>query len=363
MTQDMVRCMYKCLLENKYFPSAIPFQPFVNMAASMEPKYSIGYIYEGNPAKQIEYAARTNNLIKAVSPSYFNINADGSLSANSINTEVINYMHNNNIKVVPFLSNHWNRNAGINALNNAQKLAEQIADYVDRYNLDGVNVDIENVTEAQRNQYTELLRVLREKIPKDKEVSVAVSANPGGLETGWHGSYDYTGLSQNADYLMVMAYDEHYEGGTPGPVASIEFVENSIRYALSKAPKNKIVLGIPLYGRIWSVDNSSVVGRGVGIDIINKMIKDYNGVVTFDETAGVPKAEFEIKSGDKEYTVGERVLQPGKYVVWYEDEKSIKAKLNLITKYDLKGAGFWALGLEDPVIWETYKEWLNNKDV
>lgn len=81
--------------------------------------------------------------------------------------------------------------------------------------LDGVNVDIENVTEKQRTQYTELVRRLRESLPSDKEVSVAVAANPSGWNTGWHGSYDYAELGKYADHLFIMAYDEHYQGGAP----------------------------------------------------------------------------------------------------------------------------------------------------
>ena len=83
---------------------------------------------------------------------------------------------------------------------------------MEEYDLDGINVDIENVTHEQRDAYTQLVRLLREKIPAHKEVSVAVAANPNDWQTGWHGSYDYAALAEVADHLFLMTYDEHYEG-------------------------------------------------------------------------------------------------------------------------------------------------------
>ena len=80
-----------------------------------------------------------------------------------VSQSFVSSMHSRGIRVVPFLSNHWNRTAGINALKDPETLASQIAEYVEEYDLDGVNVDIENVTHQQRDSYTELVRLLREK--------------------------------------------------------------------------------------------------------------------------------------------------------------------------------------------------------
>lgn len=156
-------------------------------------------------------------------------------------------MHNQNIKVVPFISNHWNRELGRIALLNREKLAQEVVEAVKKYNLDGVNIDIENVTEADKENYTDFVRLIKSKLPLGKEVSVAVAANPRGFTTGWHGSYDYKSLAKHCDYLMIMAYDESYYGSKPGPVASKAFVENSIKYALGQVSPEKIVLGIPFW--------------------------------------------------------------------------------------------------------------------
>lgn len=159
-------------------------------------------------------------------------------------------MQNRGIKVVPFLSNHWDREKGIKALANRHSLSDQIVSSIVMYNLDGVNVDIENVTHLQREYYTDFVRLLREKMPEGKTLAVAVAPNPYGITTGWHGSYDYKSLAKYSDYLMIMAYDESYPGGPAGPVASYDFVEATIIKALTEVPKDKIVLGIPFTAAI-----------------------------------------------------------------------------------------------------------------
>ena len=193
-------------------------------------RYNMTYLYgSGNYISMIN---QTENTLNEVSPSYFDIDTTGNLILNTVDINLIIEVHNQNQKIVPFFSNHWDREVGRLALKNREKIATDIANAVIQYGLDGVNVDIENVTESDRADYTDLVRMLREKLPEEKSVVVSVAANPYGWTTGWHGSYDYTALSKYADYLMIMAYDEHYEGGEAGAVASIEFVEKSIQYAL-----------------------------------------------------------------------------------------------------------------------------------
>ena len=339
--------------------ATIAFSTFLTAFAATD-RYSMGYLYSGTDHQQIEYVNQTKDALDVVSPSYFDLREDGSLKLNHLSSYFIKTMHDKGIKVVPFLSNHWNRTAGINALNDVEALSSQIASYVEEYNLDGINVDIENVTHEQRDQYTQLVKLLREKIPTHKEISVAVAANPNDWQTGWHGSYDYSALAQYADHLLIMAYDEHYEGGEAGPVASIDFVENSIKYALSKTTPDKIVVGIPFYGRVWSLDNNRIVGKGISSKTIQEILKNCASTVTYDQQNESVKAEFTITEESGKYTVGgDFVLQPGNYVVWFENEQSYQAKWQLVEKYNLKGTGAWSLGQEDTSIWDHYEDWAN----
>jgi spore germination protein YaaH/putative cell wall-binding protein len=320
--------------------------------------FNMSYLFFGSTNTQINYVDRTNGSLQVVSPSYFDLNSDGSLQlSQQFDQRFVDEMHTRGVKVVPFLSNHWDRNIGRTALQNKEKLAQQVADAVYMYNLDGVNVDIENVTEVDRQNYTDLVRLIREKTPKDKEVSVAVAANPNGWTLGWHGSYDYKALSEHADYLMVMAYDESYPGGPPGPVASHSFVEKSIQYALKYAPAEKIVMGIPLYGRYW-IEGKSGGGYGISSNHVDGLVSKYNGSISFDEQSQTPKATFTIKSTDPISVVSGRTLEPGTYTVWYDNDQSIKKKIELVHKYNIKGTGSWALGHENPSIWSKYTSWL-----
>jgi spore germination protein YaaH len=324
-------------------------------------KFNMSYVYFGDKALYKGYVERTSNSLNVISPNYFNLNEDGSLKlTDKIDTSFIREMHEIDIKVVPFLSNHWDRELGREALKNRKALVEEIVQAIKNYNLDGVNIDIENLTHFDRDSYVDFVKLLREKLPKDKEVSIAVAANPMNLKWGWHGSYDYKRLAEYCDYLMIMAYDESYYGSSPGPVASISFVEKSIKVALQEVEPDKIVLGIPFYGRYWNLDENK---GGYGIDLVkvNELIEKYNGRVVFDEKYQSPKAEFKIQPDDTASYVYGRLLKPGKYVVWFENEYSIKEKLRLVQKYNLKGTGSWSLGQEPPSTWQYYNLWLNGK--
>ncbi|MFT4416288.1 LysM peptidoglycan-binding domain-containing protein [Fredinandcohnia humi] len=322
---------------------------------------NLGYMYFGNTKEYVNTVIQTGHSVNIVSPSYFDINPDGTLKLTyQVDPAFIETMHKQGVRVVPFLSNHWNREVGRAMLQNKELAAQQIADAIARYNLDGVNVDIENVTDIDRDNYTEFVRLLRTKIPPTKEVSVAVAANPNGWNTGWHGSYDYTNLAKYADYLMIMAYDESYPGGDPGSVASYSWVEKSIQYALNQdVPPDKVVLGIAHFGRYW-IEGQSYGGFGISNTQVETMIQRYNGTVVFDEISKTPKATVTIKEGDPLTFVGGAALSPGTYTIWFENEESIRHKLQLVSKYNIRGVGNWSLGQEVRGVWNSYVTTLPN---
>lgn len=340
------------------FTILLAIMPFGKTIAPTS-KLNMAYIYSGQPSSYVDYVDATKGAINAISPDFFNLNTDGRLQLTpKVTIDLVNEMHKRNIKVIPFLSNHWDRDLGRSAFKNRWELAQQIADAINTYNLDGINVDIENMTEVDRSDYVDFVRILRGILPQEKTISVAVCSNIKDSNTGWAGSYDYTALSTYSDFIMIMAYDEHYRGGPEGPVAGADFVEASIQYALTKVPKEKIVLGIPFYGRYWK-QGESYGGHGIDMTTAEKLIHKYNGSVVFDSNSKSAKAFVTVKPGGTLPVVGYRQLTPGNYVIWYENEASIKHKLSLVHKYGLMGTASWSLNQETPSTWDYYELWLN----
>ncbi|MGI6776878.1 MAG: glycosyl hydrolase family 18 protein [Acetivibrionales bacterium] len=299
---------------------------------SEEEKFNMSYIYFGNSDLYYHHVEKTRNSLNEISPNYFNINLDGIMElTTAIDRNFIDEMHKKGVEVVPFISNHWNVEAGRNALKNMKVLTDQIVEAIEYYNLDGINVDIEGLDEKDRNSYTEFVKMLRDKLPEGKSLSVAVAVNPWGINKGWQGSYDYEELGKYSDYLMLMAYDQNYGGSAPGPVAGSQFVEDSIKYALGKIPKEKVVLGIPFYGRYWK-SGSSYGGYGISLTDVEELIKNYRGQVSFDKSSMSAKAVITVKSWDKKPVLFGRQLEAGTYTIWYENEQSIKYKLSLVQK-------------------------------
>lgn len=334
----------------------------------------MSYLFFGTTSSYLTQVERTKGSLHVVSPNYFDITTDGQLEVTwRLQSSFIDQMHNKGIKVVPFLANHWDATAGINGLSNRDKLARDVANAIEKYKLDGVNVDIEGVGHAYRDAHTDFIRLLRQYVPNNKEVSVAVAANPNGWKTGWHGFYDYNALGSYADYLMIMAYDESWESpDSPiGPVSSLSFFERSIQYAINQGvPKDRIVAGLPFYGRMWKLDGPTlegkqITGKGLSSTHVKPLVDKYNGKIRFDEKTQSSYATFTIPSGQNSF-VGSTNLTAGEYVIWFENENSIKAKLRQPKKYGIKGTGSWALTHETPDTWDYYSSWLNStyfKDV
>jgi len=302
-----------------------------------------------------ELVAGANGAIQQVAPDWLGVNEHGELiiDEKKYDPAFVAEMQQQGITVIPMLANGFLRDYGITALRNAEALTSQVAAMVYDRGFDGISYDIENVTHMERDLQTAFVRLLRQKMP-DKIISVAVAANPSGWSQGWHASYDMAALAQYADYLMIMAYDEGYGGGPERPVASIDWVERCIRDVLDRgAPGEKVVLGIPLYGRMWSADGSQL-GLGTELIQVQQVIDDprlTDKVFSYDETAQCAVLRFTANSPYPLYSW--RTIPAGHYTLYYENERSLQQKITLMHKYGLKGLGFWSLGQADAGIWNV----------
>ncbi len=328
---------------------------------AVEDRISLGYIYNSSKS-QSEIIDDTNGNVNTVSPTCFDLTSNGNLDINSIfSQDFVNEMHEKGVLVTPFLSNHWGRKKAQAALKNADALADQIAQAVEKYNLDGVNVDLENLLAKDKDNLTNFIRILREKLSENKILTIAVGANPYKLTNSWVSAYDYSALAEYVDYMVLMAYDEHSAGGSEGPVASINFVEESVKVILESASRDKIVLGMPLYGRFWEVgaDNG---GEAIIQSQIEKIAKRYNTVPVYSEITGTSTFTINVQEDDNKAYINGRYLPEGTYTIYYDGETSFNRKLEVMNEYGLRGAALWALGNEEDKFWDYYGKGLNDEE-
>ena len=210
----------------------------------------------------------------------------------------------------------------------------------ERLGVAGIQIDFENIPAEDREAYTEFLRRLKGRLePLGLTLSVAAAAKTSDSATGWGGATDYEAIGQVVDQFYIMAYDEHWLGGEPGPVASLGWVERVIRYATGVMPSQKIVLGVPLYGYEWALDPElgTESNAAYGPGRMERRATDFGAEVQWDPVAGENKMVFHTDEGPR--------------IAWYPDERSLDAKLRLAYQYNLKGIAVWRLGLEPEDWW------------
>ncbi|WP_221563040.1 NlpC/P60 family protein [Alkalihalobacillus sp. TS-13] len=299
---------------------------------------NIVYLFGGTTEEYKQQLSKTNNQVGTISPEYFHLDADANL-IETVDPELVDYAHNNGYKVTPFLGNSFNYQLGVKAMENRENLADQVTQSVLENNLDGVVVDIENLSEKERDQHTDFVRLLADQLqPHGKTVDVAVAPAVQDTYYGWYGSYDYGALGNIADTIFIMAYDYSYPGGPEGPVAPYDWMKNSVSYLTTKIPNEKLVLGVPFYGRYWT---DTTKGYGITYSRTSALIQENNAEVKWDEQSKTNYTNFmDQRSGTN-------------YEIWFDDARSLQEKISIADEFGLKGWGAWALGQEDPALWDS----------
>ena len=197
----------------------------------------------------------------------------------------------------------------------------------------GVNIDFERVMAEDRDLFTGFLSELRDRLqPLDRTLTIAVPAKTN-EEIPWLRGYDYGGIGSVVDFMFIMAYDWHHAGSVPGPVAPITEVRRTVEFALRYVPSRKIILGMPLYGYDWIIPYSP--GR------VATAISNQNAIETAMRYQSPIQYSTEFESPFFRYT-GQQGLT---HEVWFEDVRSMGAKMLLIREYGLQGLGAWQLTL------------------
>ncbi len=225
--------------------------------------------------------------------------------------------------------------------------------------IDGINVDIENVSTAAGEHYIQFIRELSVKCRQNGIVLSVANYPPKAYNS--HFNYEEQGIV--VDYVIIMGYDEHYSGSLEaGSVSSISYVEEGITEMLTMVSADKIISAIPFYTRLWEstlkTDEElaaqagteegeyeySVTSTAYGMSSAANVVAEAGVTPEWDETTMQYYATWTVDN-----TI---------YEIWLEEEESIEAKLKLMDEYDLAGTAAWKLGFEDSSIWSMIEKYV-----
>ena len=322
-------------------------------AASASVSPSRGYVrvlyYREGKNARASFLANPKS-VDVFAPQSYSLNRSGKLAGN-IDPSILAFARKNGIKVMPlvtnrgfdqeqthiFLQNEAKQDAAIRALTQEAK----------RKKFWGWQFDFEQMDVSYRDRYSAFITKASAALKKDGfAVSVAVvaqvSENPGDYpKTLWQdviGVYDYGALASSTDFVSVMSYDDP---GSKGPIARYSWLKQVIAHGLKSIPNGKFSLGIPFYYWKWDDTRGKIIGIG-----------GYAG------SRGIPERHFPSAggSGAEEAPFLRYATSKKQYAIWYENGRSVRRKLDLVTANGLYGFSAWALGLETPDVHPVLRE-------
>lgn len=303
---------------------------------------------------QVFNQAANNNMEKLVSaskgvtvisPTWFSVNsASGSISsiasrsyverAKSMGFEVWALVNDFDKKV--------NMYEVLSHTSSRENLSNELVEAAIEYKLNGINIDFENIKEETGIHYIEFLRELSVKC-RNNGIVLSVDSYVPSAYTKY---YDREEQGKIVDYVIVMAYDEHHAGSTEaGPVASLNFVKEAVKNILAMVPKEKTIIAIPFYTRLWKKTSDGKLScESYGMTSADNLLKENGVKAKWDQDSGCYYGEF-TKGG-------------ATYQVWKEEDKSIEEKMKAIYKADVAGVAEWKLGFEKESIWDVILRYL-----
>ncbi len=302
------------------------------------------YVSDVTPESPVKYAG-----IDILSPTWFRLKVnDGGNVTNSGDKGYTDKAHASGYMVWATITNNMSASGSTKfttAMFNDSAIENRaIAQYILYsliYDVDGINIDFEDVVDDDRDgltAFTKKMRSYTERQGLCLSIDTLVPAS-------WTVEYDRKALSKYVDYLAVMTYDEHYSGSkTAGSIASLPWVEKAVKGCLDEGvPESKLLMGIPLYTRIWIVDESgNIVSKSSAtMATAQNSIKINNATVTYLDSAGQNYAEYTTDKGTAK--------------IWLEDSTSIQNRLNLINEYGLAGSACWQYSQGTSDIWNLFR--------
>ncbi len=286
--------------------------------------------------------------LDVLSPTWFSVSGAKDAIAVRADKDYIRWAHANGYKVWALFANQFDDIAGTSELMRdparRQVVIETMLAHAKQFGLDGINLDFENMYREDSGYYTQFVRefaaVLR---PEGLVLSVDVSV-PGGSDT-WSRCFDRRALAESADFIFLMAYDQHYASShESGSTAEIGWVEAQLQAALEEVPAERLLLCIPLFSRVWhetdAAGNPDVgIVNALGVNTAWQRVRENGSEPLWNAELGQYVARFASPEGTQ--------------AIWLEDWNAVNVKTSLALKYDLAGVGAWSINYADDRDWDV----------
>lgn len=297
---------------------------------------------------QIYEKLKDTKGITTISPTWFFIRDNDGNIQSIASSDYVNYCHQKNIEVWGLVENITYKNeiditSILNKTSSRQNLVSQLIAQAIQYDLDGINVDIEELPGEAGEGFSEFIRELSIMCRRNHIVLSVDNYVP----MSYNQNYNRKEQGIVADYVIIMGYDEHYAGSEePGSVASIGYVKNGIEKTLEEVPAEKVINAVPFYTRLWKTNSAGELSsQALGMSAAEKTVANNGATAAWSEETGQNYAEF--VNGDDFYQI------------WLEDQNSITEKAMLIKEYGLAGIASWKLGFEKSEIWDILLKYVN----
>ena len=284
-----------------------------------------------------------------LSPYWFEIDGWGNIARTTKTSDenmslVTSLAKANGVKLLPMIKNSATGSSFHGVLANVLVRANAINEIVELVvggGWQGVHIDFENIDGSDRPHLTAFMADLAAALhARGKLVTQVIPAKEEEKFSGWAGAFDYAKLAQSNDLVVLMAYGYRTSASsTPGPMAPIGWVEGTVNYAITQISPSKLLLGVPWYGFDWNKTSGPPATSLCYPDTI-ALAQRYGSTIQYEESSESPY--FKYTSGGQAHEV------------WFEDRRSLDAKLDLVYKYGLAGAAGWRMGHEDPEVWNCF---------
>lgn len=289
--------------------------------------------------------------VNVISPQWFHLENEEGRLINKGDASFARWANSQGYQLWALITNSFDPELTSKALSTYERrmyMIKQLVTYANMYDIQGINVDFENVYLADKEMMVQFMRELSP-ILREQGLVVSIDVTIKGGSENYSLFMDREAIAPLVDYMMVMTYDEHW-GSSPkaGSVASLPWVEQGIVRIMEEdsVPPSKLLLGVPFYTRIWTEElkdgKTKVSSRAVSMEKINEILTDKNLTPVFDEATGQNYVE---------YTEDGKTMK-----IWIEDEVSMRSRIELINKYDLGGVASWSRGFETPNIWKVIQD-------